>query len=405
MTRSPARAVLPLLASITLAGAGCGASGDAPLADLPALTATPELRIGSVDDPATALTWIREMVVDEAGRIYTAHPQESVVLVHDPEGRRVGELGGPGEGPGELRAVGAIGLRGDSLWVMDYRLYRVTWFGRDGAVLRSVRVPIDLGAAPGDSPPRPSGVLPDGRLYGAPPAWSRLVASGELTEQPVVVMDTTGAAGDTLFVRPLSVWAVQDPAKPNDFGSYQAQPFADDAVHTLSPAAPEYVVVDRAVRPEGPATFRVARVRLSGDTVFSREFPYDPVPIDPALPDSLIAAWAEGFRDHPFPGAPEPAEAAEWARADLYLPPHHPPVGAVVVGTDGTIWLERERVGEGARAWLVLDADGIPLGRVAFPAGFRLHAATRDRAWGVEHDELDVPYIVRYGIGPGGMEG
>lgn len=30
----------------------------------------------------------------------------------------------------------------------------------------------------------------------------------------------------------------------------------------------------------------------------------------------------------------------------------------------------------------------------------RLLAATSDRWWGVETDELDVPYIVRYDVGP-----
>lgn len=390
---------LPLLA-------GCGAADGPTASTAPLLAAAPELRIGSVDDPETALTWISELVVDDEGRIFTAHRQETVVLAHDAAGARLGRIGGPGEGPGEFRGMGGMGLRGDSLWVMDYRLYRITYFAPDGRVLRSVRLPIDLGTDRTHSPPRPAGVLPDGRLYGSPPAWSRAVAAGEIRETPVVVMDTTGAAGDTLFMRPQTVWAVQDPSGFGGFGSYRAQPFADEDLLALSPVHPEYVVVERAVVPDDPSpAFRVARVGFDGDTAFVRSFPYEPVPIDPAAPDSLVTAWAASFRESRFPGAPTEAQAAEWARASLYLPAHRPPVTALVPGRDGTTWLRREAADPDRAEWLVLDADGEPIGRVELPAAFDLKAAERGRAWGMETDELDVPYIVRYAIGEAGGEG
>ncbi|HUG38861.1 MAG TPA: hypothetical protein VMM12_00160, partial [Longimicrobiales bacterium] len=86
--------------------------------------------------------------VDDGGWIYTSHPQESVVLVHDARGARVATIGGAGEGPGEFRTVDGIGLVGDTLWALDRRLYRITYFSPAGELLRSVRVPIDLGTDP-----------------------------------------------------------------------------------------------------------------------------------------------------------------------------------------------------------------------------------------------------------------
>lgn len=402
MLRNPRFSVLLLLPLL----AGCDAADAPTAAGAPLLAVTPELRIGSVDDPETALTWVSGLVVDDEGRIFSAHRQETVVLVHDAAGARLGRIGGPGEGPGEFRAVGGMGLRGDSLWVLDYRLYRITYFAPDGRVLRSVRVPIDLGTDRTHGPPRPAGVLADGRLFGSPPAWSRAVASGEISETPLVVMDTTGAAGDTLFMRPHTTWAVQDPSGFGGFGSYRSQPFADEALFALSPTDPAYVVVERAVRADDPApAFRVARVGFDGDTAFVRSFPYEPVPIDAAVPDSLVSAWAVSFRESRFRGAPTEARAAEWARASLYVPAHHPPVTTLVAGRDGTTWLRREAADPDRAEWLVLDAGGAPIGRVELPAAFDLKAAERGRAWGTETDELDVPYIVRYGVGVGGGAG
>ncbi|HUG38856.1 MAG TPA: hypothetical protein VMM12_00135 [Longimicrobiales bacterium] len=398
MPRPPRRA---LLASLLVIGpAGCEAGGPG-LAGAPPLEARRELRIGSVDDPATLLTRVGRMAVDDGGWIYTSHPQESVVLVHDARGARVATIGGAGEGPGEFRAVDGIGLVGDTLWALDRRLYRITYFSPAGELQRSVRVPIDLGTDPVHSPPRPTGLLADGRLVGTPAAWSHAVASGDLAETPLLLMDTAGVAGDTLCVVPHTIWAIQDPSGAMRFGTYRAQPFADQPLVALDPAGPACVVLDREVAPAGePAVFRVSRVRSGGDTVFSRAFAYDAVPIDPAVPDSLVADWAERFRERPLGGLTV-AEAAALARADLHVPAHHPPVGAVVVGRDGAIWLRGPQPDPGRAAWLVLDRDGGVIGRVELPGRLQVEVAERGRVWGVEQDELDVPWIVRYAVGGG----
>jgi hypothetical protein len=72
----------------------------------------------------------------------------------------------------------------------------------------------------------------------------------------------------------------------------------------------------------------------------------------------------------------------------------------MVVGRDGSVWLRGEDRGESTVEWRILSPDGEPYGLVRLPVGFWMFLAERSRAWGTERDELDVPYIVRYRIGP-----
>ena len=217
----PRAAAVPVF----LLASGCGGgAGPADLASLPLRTAVEELRIGSVDEPGATLTYVGDLLVDDDGRIWTAHPQDAAILVHDAAGRRVARLGGSGEGPGEFRAIGSVGRAGDEVWAFDYRLYRFTWFDRAGAMTRVLTVPIDLGERGKIPPPRPRGMLADDRMYGEPPAFSSMVAAGRMDESALVVMDSTGAPGDTLLTLEHSIWAVQDPAGFSGFGSYRGQP-------------------------------------------------------------------------------------------------------------------------------------------------------------------------------------
>ena len=169
-------------------------------------------------------------------------------------------------------------------------------------------------------------------------------------------------------------------------------------IWAIADAPPGLVVVGRRVDAEAPA-FRVTRLSHAGDTRFDRRVPYDPVPIDPALPDSLVEAWARWFHDNGRPGMPDARQAAEWARANLYFPAHRPAVTRVVAGRDGTAWLRREGHDPERVEWLVLDPDGAHVGRLHLPPPVNVLAAERDRFWGTALDELDVPYIVRYSVG------
>jgi hypothetical protein len=336
--------------------------------------------------------------VSADGRIYTTHPQETLIRVHDAEGRFVRTIGRQGEGPGEFSSLGSIGLLGDALWVLDHGLYRFSYFSLDGELLRNFNIPIDVGRTLEERPPRPDGLLSDGSIIASPPRWSRLVADGTITEHVALRMDEAGNVGDTLLVSPLAntILEIGEPDGRRRFASYRLQPFSDTEIAAISEYELATVRIDRkAAGNDQPTTFRVTKLTLEGDTVFSREFAYVPQRLEDALVDSIIHSIGESFELRSSPRAPTPARAEIMARDALYRPAFHPPVTALVFGKDGTLWLRREMLGETTVDWMILSHQGNPIGIVALPSGLQVRVANRGTVWGWETDELDVPYIVR----------
>lgn len=384
-----------LIASIA---ACAGGEGEVSTTEAPRLAAERELAVGSPDDPVLAFTWFRDLEVGPDGRIYTLHPQEGRIRIHDAEGDPVGTIGGPGQGPGEFDSPGAMAFREDTLWVLDYGTYRFSLFGPDGELLRDFRVPVDLGTPDrSEFPPRPRGLLSDGTILGSPPAFSRLVVSGELTESWYGRLGPEGRVLDTLARYSLvnTVFGLNDPDHdPPRWGVYRDQAFSDAEIVQVSEHAPELVRLKRpAAGDGGPTGFRVVKLGLEGDTLFHREVRYDPVPLDPAVVDSVAADFAGWLAESERLAE---GRARRLARESLYAPPFHPPVSQVVLGRDGSVWLRREDTGEDRIDWLVLGPAGELEGVASLPKGLRVLEADRRTAWGMERDELDVPYIVRY---------
>lgn len=74
----------------------------------------------------------------------------------------------------------------------------------------------------------------------------------------------------------------------------------------------------------------------------------------------------------------------------------------MILTGDGSVWLRLLYPVEDSAEWWVLDRSGDPVGRVRAPLDFRIVEAEDGFAWGVETDDLDVEYIVRRPISPGG---
>lgn len=156
--------------SVVLALTGCGgdvSSGtngpgtDGSRAAAVAWEAREVLRIGAVDGPPEATFGrVAALELDGAGNVYVLDAQVPVVRVSDGQGRHLGDLGGPGEGPREFQGPGGLVLGEDRrLWVVDWRLMRYTAF--------------DLGTAGtgGANEPPP-------RLEGPVATWRREFSAG-----------------------------------------------------------------------------------------------------------------------------------------------------------------------------------------------------------------------------------
>ncbi len=149
-----------------------------------------------------------------------------------------------------------------------------------------------------------------------------------------------------------------------------------------------------------PLSLRI--LRLDGETRWHRELTVAPL----VLPSGERSAVIEEGRDMvrqlrenllgaglPATGVPVVPSEAE-ARELLYLPEHRPPVGAVKLGLDGTIWLGLQDAGAG-QSWLAMDEEEGILFRVTLPEGTRFGQGTRDAIWYAERDDLGVTWVVR----------
>ena len=395
------RRLIPLL---VLALLSCGTQGGpAPLEELPQWSATEDLRIGSVDDEETALTWFRGIIIGPQGQMATVHQMESTLRIHDADGHIIAVAGGQGEGPGEFSSPGFMGLVGDSLWVLDFSLYRFSYFDWEGRFLSSFAVPIDLGSDRVHNPPRPEGLFADGTIRGSSPTWSREVASGELTRTAVLRLDDQSEWLDSIVSYSIenTTWAIFDPDRPDAWGSYGSQPFCDTELVEVSPFAMRYAWVDRAASAgESAPSFGVTVMDFGGDTLFTRPFGFEAVPIPESVVDSVVDSRAALYDDPRYSSRMTVAQAAEWGRDNLYVPEYYPAVSQVLWGRDNTLWLKESANDEDMDSWLCLSESGDPLGKVSLPKRLRVMAIDSHFAWGMEMDELDVPYIVRYRIEP-----
>ena len=379
--------IRPWLAAALAALAAAPAAAQAPR-----WSAERDLVIGGEAEPP--LSMVVDATVGPDGNLYVVDVMENAIRVFDPRGRHLRSLGRTGEGPGEFRSLWRIGFRGDTLYAVDGALQRVTLYGAQGRVARTLRVVSpDIGGRFDPSPPL--ALLPDGWTLVRPGFPARRAVDGSVRRIPVFRMSRTGEVGATLawlaFTDPpaASVPVGENPA-------YLTRPVSGESLLALAPDGASLVVVDRPVpAAAGAATFRVTRIAASGDTLYSRAYRYAPVAVPRAAADSVLAHQVSLWT--PRLGA---GRARETLRRALRIPRYQAPVTRVALAGDGTVWLRREELGRARVEWMALDRDGHAAGVVQLPAGFLLRDARPGEVWGVELDELDVPSVVRYRLRP-----
>jgi len=81
----------------------------------------------------------------------------------------------------------------------------------------------------------------------------------------------------------------------------------------------------------------------------------------------------------------------------MRIPSFHPPLRGLVIGRDGTVWVEL-RATDKTRRWQVLAPDGTPVGEVALPMNVTLKVAQRDRIWALIENAVGEQGIASYAI-------
>jgi len=359
-------------------------------------TLRPELRLGD-DEPGEAYEFTRIVAaaVSPDGQVHVVQFGEPVVRVYDSRGRHVRTIGRDGEGPGEFRALIALGFLGDTLWTYDRSLRRISYFAPSGAFIRS-EAPLPMPTPRSRNDPvvftSIATLLRDGTAIGSGGSTAVAAATGAVRSRPWFRMSRAGEILGTIvsvrISRPMALTRGEGTARSGLFGP---QPLSDEPLVAVTGSGRLYAVERDAASSSGGAQFTVLALNVNGDTLWTRRVPYVPKRLTARMVDSVVNERAESFSKRGLPYT-----AAE-VRAAVFVPDFLPPVTRALAGEDGTLWLRREDGGTTVD-YVVLSRDGVILATLSVPRAVSLLSASGDDVWAEETDTDDVPLLVKYRI-------
>jgi hypothetical protein len=348
------------------------------------------VRFGS-DRPEARITNVGPLAVTSDGTVYAVQVADGTVLVFDASGAYRKTTGRRGEGPGEFVRPRQAGTIGDTLWVSDMALQRVSFFYR-GTFLRTERV--SFHARDPFFASTPDTFLRDGSVVTLPAVNQQLVTRGLVSRLPLLRHRRDGTVTDTLRWLSLTNRSGSAPVEPRGFFAYR-QPFADNPVLAAAVDGSGLAVVDRpAATDANTAHFAVTRFGPKGTLIYAKSVAYVPIPLSRQRADEALAALVK-----PTPGG-RPLRQDEVDKS-FYRPRFFPPVTDAVVATDGAVWLRGEETGVPTVLYRVLDASGTLTATLTIPRDLTIRHATTTQvyAFGIEDDE---PYLARLRIVKGG---
>jgi hypothetical protein len=368
---------------------------------LPRLTVTREV---FVDGAIGLLSSIRHVVVGSAGTVYVPDSKgqrvTTEVRVYGPDGNLRKVFGRPGSGPGDFRVIWETGVVGDSLWVNDNSLRRITLVSPEGTLIRTMPTKEEI------SIPKSAG-LRDTKLAGGPlalypdgGALIRGMKGGYIHMRetygaiPYIRTSRTGAFERIVGWIPFGSDVVL--SKESSTGAI-GLPFPNTPVEAVATDGSGYAYVRAEINSPVPSATATV-VRASGDTVFSRSIPIAAEPIPPDVMENAYAVGPPGagtglgetFRQKNGPKVVALIRAAP-------RPVFYPPLDRVNLSSSG--WsLIGFRTESREREYLVLDAAGRPFGSLRLPAATTIAQFDGSVIWTIEHDRDRVPSVVRYRI-------
>lgn len=319
----------------------------------------------------------------------------------DGEGHFLNRIGGPGEGPGEFRSAGSLGmLPGDTVWIRNLSPPYFAFFQPDGTFLRQQAVDFERIGWTGMP------LAPEALLSGGSSLWIEVPELGgpdTTTMVPIVIRSPEEEEGDadTIASRRLPSGVRIPGVGTRSLGPDRAPPF-----HDVIPDGSEVIVADW-----GPsagvdsATVVLRRFDADGELARSGTVRFAPVPIPPGTADSIYSAAEDSIRalvtrtQELLPRNPPevPPDLGQVIRSGLDLEGQFAPIRGLMVGSDHSVWLART-LGASRTEWIALDETGDPLVRVTVPEGESLRAATRSGIWTTHTDEFDVRYVTHYRV-------
>jgi hypothetical protein len=286
------------------------------------------------------------------GRLAWTDGRPGQFLLRDTRGT-VRVVGRRGAGPGEFNSVGQLGWLGDTLWVSDGRLPRVTFFSDTGRLIRVETAMPTVSWIP----------RPDGRLVGI--VWAQLgvpFAPWIVTSQRAGDLDR-----DTLKVfrnPPVEMYALP-PAN-----AMNPQPFAFRAIANWAPDGSRFCNAS----PDGTDT-RLECVDDRGRTLLETTLKLNQRPLTDAVYDSMITVLSRA-----------PGRTRESMRDLIRRPRNLPPVMNLMIANSGEAWLRRSHSYEPASRWTRVHPNGSIRDDVEIPQRYRVIRADADGLWAAVAD-------------------
>lgn len=337
--------------------------------------------VGSIDGGANPyLASVHIAALTPANTVLLYDAMEVVLLEFRFDGEYLGRIGQEGEGPGEYRRVDNVGFRGDTLWVYDMRLQRLSYY-LHRELLRTEPVP------GGGDPIRTNttGLLANGRVLNSTVTMAQDSATVWLGgEEGLVDTLATVAFGAPAFVEA-------------DFeGALRRLPnvFKDRPLHVLAADGSGALIIER-LRPtsSAPHSYRIILHR-EGETR-SRTLSYTPSPLADYELDrfnSYVSAYAEQVG--PRMGWTH-AKFEDMFETAMDLPRFAVPVYDAELQSSGQIWLATQSDERGT-TWVSFDPN-LSKGRSFIaPSGERVYDIEGGRILTVWQDEWDVPHLNVY---------
>ena len=373
-----------VLASLMFA---CSSSSE--LTSASPVTLVPEVRIGSeTKGPEYQFTAL-DFIAVHGDNVYVGQRSTKDIRVFGNDGVFRRTIGRQGQGPGEFDSIWSIGVAGDSVWLIDVNLRRLTFFAPDGTLAGTIPfepVPMNLGQGVLFLP-YPDVLMPEGDFLGFGRGAAASVAEGDITSNPLLHMTAQGHTADTLgWVSVKNDALILRSARSR---SYRTQPFTDTPITVYAAAARRAYVIERwSATGETAPTVKVTALGANGDTAWVRQLSYAAARHDPAKIDSVRAAYVRVLG---------PRYGKDEIHRALYMPEFRTPVTSAIAADNGTLWIRWDDVTKPA-SYAVLSASGDVMSSVSAASRIKLKWVSDSTAWGEELDENDVPTLVRYRI-------
>jgi hypothetical protein len=353
-----------------------------------------------IDSDTTPLTSVGHVLLSADHYLFVSQPDERVVRRYDANGLLVGTIGGSGRGPGEFGAIEAIALVGDTLYVAEPG--RLNIFTKDGEYIRTIewrQIPFTSKAGLAIAPHAPRDiaiadnavVLRPGMIYqpsGSGTGQSDIIKSANAV--PILHYDRYQRMDTVVLEETRADWV---------FLSYAGErygvsvPYQQQQHVALIPDGSGVVVVSQTAAARNGATFDIAIVGKSGDTINKKRLNYTPIQVAKTAMEDINseARVVPPSRDVLNSGA----ALAAWRRHRA-LPRVLPPVLELQVGMDGSVWLRRGYTNGERSVWEVFGRDLVYRWMVTMPRDVRWLAGTTERIALLELTEYDEPQIRIY---------